>query len=130
MKDNKTDASKLITNLIANLTDWRGETFAKIREVIVNTNPEIIEEWKWMGTPVWSRDGQVCLANPFKDKVKLTFPDGASLSDPDRLFNNGLGGKKWRTIDFYKGDKINEKTLASLIRSAIAYNEIKIKAKK
>ncbi len=87
------NASELINDLIANLSDWRGKRFSKIREIILDADPEIIEEWKWMGTPVWSHDGLVCLANAFKDKVKLTFPEGASLADPDKLFNNGLEGK-------------------------------------
>lgn len=123
------DATELINDLIANLPDWRGTTFAKIRAIIRDADPEIIEEWKWMGTPVWSHDGIVCLANPFKDKVKVTFPEGASLADPDNLFNNGLGGKKWRTIDLHKDDKINEASLALLVRSAIDYNQAKAKAK-
>jgi len=123
------NASELINDLIANLSDWRGKTFSKIREVILDADPEIIEEWKWMGTPVWSHDGIVCLANAFKDKVKLTFPEGASLADPDKLFNNGLEGKKWRTIDFYKDDKINKASLTILVRSAIDHNQAKAKAK-
>ncbi len=123
------NASELINDLIANLSDWRGKTFSKIREIILDADPEIIEEWKWMGTPVWSHDGLVCLANAFKDKVKLTFPEGASLADPDKLFNNGLEGKKWRTIDFYKDDKINEASLTILVRSAIDHNQAKAKAK-
>jgi len=121
------NASELIDDLIAKLTDWRGTTFANIRKIIHDADPEIVEEWKWMGTPAWSHDGSVCLANAFKDKVKLTFFEGASLPDPDKLFNNGLEGKKWRTIDFYENDKINEKALRILVRSAVAHNQAKVK---
>jgi hypothetical protein len=111
-----------IDKLIAELTDWRGKTFADIRRIILEADPEIVEEWKWMGTPVWSHGGIVCIANAFKDKVKLTFYEGASIADPDKLYNNGLEGKKWRTIDYFKDDKIKERELKSLVRSAVAYN--------
>ena len=121
------NASEQIDELIAKLSDWRGTTFARIRKIIKDADPEIVEEWKWMGTPAWSHDGLVCLANAFKDKVKLTFFEGASLPDPDGLFNNGLEGKKWRTIDFHKGDKINETSLTILIRSAVDFNRAKVK---
>src|SRR5450756_1007922 len=115
-------ASELIDDLIANLTDWRGTTFASIRRIIHEADPDIIEEWKWMGTPVWSHDGIVCNANAFKDKVKLTFSQGASLADPDKLFNNGLTGKQWRAIDNCKDDNINETALRVLIHDAVGYN--------
>jgi len=121
-------ASELIDDLIANLTDWRGTTFASIRRIIHEVDPAIIEEWKWMGTPVWSHDVIVCLAKAFKDKVKLTFPEGASLADPDKLFNNGLEGKKWRAIDIYKDDKINERSLKVLIHDAVGYNHSKVQS--
>ena len=121
------NATELIDDLIANLTDWRGTTLANIRRIIHEADPEIIEEWKWMGTPVWSHDGIVCVANAFKDKVKLTFFRGASLADPDKLFNNELEGKQWRTIDIYKEDKINENSLKILIQSAVNYNHAKVK---
>jgi hypothetical protein len=111
-----------IDKLIAELTDWRGKTFADIRRIILEADPEIVEEWKWMGTPVWSHGGIVCIANAFKDKVKLTFYEGASIADPDKLYNNGLEGKKWRTIDYCKDDKIKERELKDLVRSAVAYN--------
>jgi hypothetical protein len=111
-----------IDKLIAELTDWRGKTFADIRRIILMADPEIVEEWKWMGTPVWSHGGIVCIANAFKDKVKLTFYEGASIADPDKLYNNGLEGKKWRTIDYFKDDKIKEQGLADLVRSAVAHN--------
>lgn len=120
-----TNASELIDELITNLTDWRGETFASVRRIIRDADPEIIEEWKWMGTPVWSHDGIVCIANAFKGKVKVTFYAGASLADPDKLFNNGLDGKQWRTIDMHKDYKINENSLRLLVRSALDFNHAK-----
>ncbi len=122
-------ASELIDNLVAELTDWRGKTFADIRRIIREADPEIVEEWKWMGTPVWSHGGIVCVANAFKDKVKLTFYEGASVADPDKLYNNGLAGKKWRTIDYFKDDKIKEIELRNLVRSAVDYNLAKAKTK-
>ncbi|MDO8670264.1 MAG: DUF1801 domain-containing protein [Dehalococcoidia bacterium] len=122
-------ASDLIDELIANLTDWRGTTLANIRRVIRGADPQIVEEWKWMGAPVWTRDGIICVAGAFKDKVKVTFDEGASLPDPDNLFNNGFGGKKWRSIDFSKDDKINEAALATLVQSAVTHNQAKAKAK-
>jgi len=122
-------ASVLIDEKIKKLTDWRGKTFAGIRKSILEADREIIEEWKWMGSPVWSHDGIIAVANAHKDKVKLTFSHGASLSDPDKLFNAGLGGNAWRAIDFFEGDKINERALKNLVRDAIAYNQIKLKRK-
>jgi hypothetical protein len=121
--------SEHIDQLIAKLTDWRGKTFASIRKSIRAADREIIEEWKWMGSPVWSRDGIIVLANAHKDKVKLTFSHGASLPDPDKLFNAGLGGKMWRAIDIFEGDKINERALKNLVRAAVDYNQIKLKKK-
>jgi hypothetical protein len=121
--------SERIDQLIAGLTDWRGQTLASIRKSIVKADREIIEEWKWMGSPVWSRDGIIAVANAHKDKVKLTFAHGASLPDTDKLFNAGLGGNAWRAIDFLEGDKINERALKNLVRAAIDYNQIKLKRK-
>ena len=121
--------SERIDQLIAGLTDWRGKTFAGIRKNILEADREIIEEWKWMGSPVWSRDGIIALANAHKGKVKLTFSHGASLPDPDKLFNAGLEGKVWRAIDFFEGDKINERALRNLIRAAVEHNQIKLKKK-
>ena len=123
------NSSQHIDKLIAELTDWRGKTFAGIRKAILEADREIIEEWKWMGSPVWSRDGIIVLANGHKDKVKLTFSHGASLPDPDKLFNAGLGGKMWRAIDIFEGDKINERALKNLVRAAVDYNQIKLKKK-
>jgi len=121
--------SERIDQLIANLTDWRQKTLAGIRKTILEADPGIIEEWKWMGSPVWSRDGMIAVANAHKDKVKLTFSHGAHLPDPDQLFNAGLGGNLWRAIDFFEGDKINKPALKNLIRAAVEYNRIKLKRK-
>jgi hypothetical protein len=121
--------SERIDQLIAGLTDWRGKTLASIRKIILTADREIIEEWKWMGSPVWSHDGMIAVANAHKDKVKLTFSNGASLRDSDKLFNAGLEGNKWRAIDFFEGDKINERALRDLIRAAVDYNQIKLKRK-
>ena len=114
--------SERIDKLIADLADWRGKMLAKLRKVMHDADPEIIEEWKWMGSPCWYREGLICVANAHKDKVKVTFSQGASLSDPDNLFNAGLGGNKWRAIDLYEGDKINERALKNMIRAAVAHN--------
>jgi hypothetical protein len=121
--------SKRIDDLIAGLTDWRGETLASLRKAILEADREIIEEWKWMGSPVWSRDGMIAVGNGHKNKVKLTFPHGAMLLDPDKLFNADLKGNRWRAIDFFEGDKVNERALKNLIRTAIAYNHSKLKKK-
>ena len=123
------DPSQRIDQLIADLTDWRGKTLASIRKTILETDREIIEEWKWMGSPVWSRDGMIAVGNAHKDKVKLTFSHGASLPDPDKLFNAGLGGNMWRAIDLFEGDKINQRALKTLVRAAIDYNQNKLKRK-
>jgi len=121
--------SQRIDQLIAELTDWRGKTFAGIRKSILAADREIIEEWKWMGSPVWSRDGIIAVANAHKGKVKLTFAHGARLPDPDKLFNAGLEGNARRAIDFLEGDKINERALKNLVRAAIDYNQAKSKKK-
>jgi hypothetical protein len=121
--------SERIDVLIESLTDWRGKTLATVRKTILETDREIIEEWKWMGSPVWSRDGMIAVGNAHKDKVKLTFSNGASLPDPDKLFNAGLGGNKWRAIDLFDGDKINARALKNLIRAAVDFNRFKSKKK-
>jgi hypothetical protein len=123
------NSSERIDQLIAKLRDWRGKTLASIRKSILEADPEIIEEWKWMGSPVWSRDGIIAVGNAHKDKVKLTFAHGASLPDPDRLFNAGLGGNAWRAIDLFEGDAINERALKNLVRAAADYNQFKLKRK-
>jgi hypothetical protein len=110
--------SELIDKQILDLADWRGTVLAKLRKVIHDADPEIIEEWKWMGSPCWSHDGLICVANAHKDKVKLTFSQGASLPDPDKLFNAGLEGNRWRAIDLYEGDRVNERALKNIIRAA------------
>ncbi|UIF90204.1 DUF1801 domain-containing protein [Cupriavidus sp. UYPR2.512] len=121
--------SERIDELIAGLTDWRGKTLACLRKTILEADGEIIEEWKWMGSPVWSRDGMIAVANAHKEKVKITFTNGASLPDPDKLFNAGLGGNKWRAIDLFEGDKIDVRAVKNLIRAAIAFNQSKLKKK-
>jgi hypothetical protein len=117
------DPSKRIDQLIAGITDWRGKTFAQLRKFILEADREIIEEWKWMGSPVWSRDGIIAVANAHKGKVKLTFDHGARLPDPEKLFNAGLEGNQRRAIDFFEGDKVNERALKNLVRAAIDYNK-------
>jgi hypothetical protein len=121
--------SERIDQLIEGLTDWRGKTLASVRKTILEADREIIEEWKWMGSPVWSRDGMIAVGNAHKDKVKLTFAHGASLPDPDKLFNAGLGGNAWRAIDFFEGDKISARALKKLVRAAVDCNQIKLKRK-
>jgi hypothetical protein len=116
--------SERIDQLIAGLKDWRGKTLGNLRKVIHAADPEIIEEWKWMGSPCWSHDGLICVANAHKDKVKVTFAQGASLSDPDQLFNAGLDGNRWRAIDLYEGDRVNERALKNMIRAAGAHNRV------
>jgi len=123
------DAAAQIDRLVAELTDWRGKTLARVRKAILAADREIVEEWKWRGSPVWSRDGIIAVGNAHKDKVKLTFASGAHLADPDGLFNAGLTGNKWRAIDLFEGDKIDERALKDLVRSAIAYNQSKSKKK-
>ena len=121
--------SERIDQLIAELTDWRGKTLASVRKTILEADREIIEEWKWRGSPVWSHDGIIAVANAHKDKVKLTFAHGASLPDPEKLFNAGLGGKVWRAIDVFEGDKLDQRALKSLVRAAVDYNQMKLKKK-
>lgn len=122
--------SERIDRLIAEITDWRGGTFAAVRKAILAADREIVEEWKWMGSPVWSRDGMIAVANAHKGKVKLTFAHGASLPDPDRLFNADDRGNTRRAIDFLEGHKVDERALKTLVRAAIAYNQSKSKKKK
>src|ERR1700688_658518 len=121
--------SERIDPMIAELTDWRGKTLAGVRKAILAADREIIEEWKWMGSPVWSRDGMIAVGNAHKEKVKLTFAHGANLPDPDKLFNAGLGGNMRRAIDLFEGDKIDERALKNLVRAAVDYNQTKLKRK-
>lgn len=123
------NASQRIDQLEAELTDWRGKTFAKVRKSFRAADPEILEEWKWMGTPTWSRDGLIAVANAHKDKVKITFAYGASIADADKLFNSGFEGNARRAIDLFEGDEVDERALVRLIRAAIAYNQSKPSAK-
>jgi len=124
------DASQRIDELIASIPDWRGKTFASVRKAILAADKEIVETWKWMGSPVWERDGILAVANAHKGKVKLTFDKGAFLQDPDQLFNAGLEGNQRRAIDFLEGDKVDAAALKNLVREAIAYNQAKQAAKK
>jgi hypothetical protein len=124
------DASAQIDQLIAGITDWRGKTLASVRKTILAADREIIEEWKWMGSPVWSHDGIIAVGNAHKGKVKLTFMYGAKLADPQKLFNAGFEGNERRAIDFFEGDKVNAPALKNLIRAAIEYNKAKRSKKK
>jgi len=119
---NSVDASKNITKRIQDLGDWRGETLAWVRRLIHDADPEIQEGWKWMGTPVWSHDGGVCTGESYKQVVKLTFFRGASLQDPQKLFNSILEGNTRRAIDIREGEKLNQAAFKELIRSAVAAN--------
>jgi hypothetical protein len=119
--------SEEIDNLIAQHPDWRGATLAELRRIILEVDPGIVEEWKWMGAPVWSLDGIICVGNIFKNKVKLGFLYGASLSDPDALFNGELAGNQRRAVEFSEGDPIAEAPLKALIRAGIGYNQAKPK---
>lgn len=118
-------ASELISKRIADLGDWRGETLAMVRQIIKEADPEVLEEWKWMGTPVWSHDGIICTGESYKSVVKLTFAKGASLADPAKLFNSSLDGNVRRAIDIREGEKINVRALKALVREAIALNVAK-----
>src|SRR6478672_10319076 len=115
-------ASKLISEKIAELGDWRGKTLGRMRKLIREADPDVLEEWKWMGTPVWSHDGGICTGESYKSVVKLTFFKGASLKDPARLFNSSLDGKVRRAIDIHEGEKIDGKAFKDLIREAVALN--------
>ena len=116
-----TSPSRLIDARIKELDDWRGKTLARLRALIKQADPEVVEEWKW-GVPVWSHDGLICTGETYKSAVKMTFAKGASLKDPSHLFNSSLAGNTRRAIDFHEGDKINEKALKALIRAAAALN--------
>jgi hypothetical protein len=114
--------SQLIDARIKELSDWRGETLARIRILIKQADPEVVEEWKWRGVPVWYHAGMICTGETYKNVVKTTFAKGASLEDPSGLFNACLEGNTWRAIDFHEGDEIDEKALKALIRAAVALN--------
>jgi hypothetical protein len=132
MANDKTNASELIDKRIRELGDWRGKTLSKLRGIIKEADPDIVEEWKWVkptnpGTPVWSHNGGICTGETYKNVVKLTFFKGAALNDPSGLFNSSLDGKVRRAIDIKENDKINEDALKNLIREAVAMN---LKSKK
>ena len=132
MANNKTNASKLIDKRIRDLGDWRGKTLSKVRGIVKEADPDIVEEWKWVkptnpGTPVWSHNGGICTGETYKNVVKLTFFKGAALNDPSGLFNSSLEGKVRRAIDIKEDDKIDEDALKNIIREAVALN---LKSKK
>ena len=114
--------SRLIDRRIEELGDWRGATLSKLRGLIKKADPEVIEEWKWRGVPVWYHDGMICTGESYKDHVKVTFAKGAQLKDPKQLFNSGLDGNVRRAIDFHQGDKVDEAALKALVRAAVALN--------
>src|SRR5215212_9292968 len=114
--------SRLIDARIKELSDWRGETLARVRTLIKQADPEVVEEWKWRGVPVWSHAGMICTGETYKTVVKMTFAKGASLEDPSGLFNSSLEGNTRRAIDFHEGDKLDAKSLKALIRAAVALN--------
>ncbi|MGB5901570.1 MAG: DUF1801 domain-containing protein [Xanthobacteraceae bacterium] len=121
--------SQQIDARIKELGDWRGEMLGRIRAIIREADPDVVEEWKWRGVPVWEHDGIICTGETYKAAVKMTFAKGASLDDPAKLFNSSLDGNTRRAIDFHEGDKIDGKTLKALIRAAVALNKTKGKKK-
>jgi hypothetical protein len=123
----KASPSKLIDARIKELDDWRGATLSRIRNLIKDADPDVIEEWKWRGVPVWYHDGMLCTGESYKEVIKVTFAKGAALKDPSGLFNSSLDGNVRRAIDFHEGEKINEKAFKTLIRAAISLNESKNK---
>ena len=122
-------ASELIDKRIAELGDWRGETLSRMRKLILEADPDVVEEWKWMGTPVWSHDGILCTGESYKAIVKLTFAKGAFLKDAAKLFNSSLDGNQRRAIDIHEGEKVDASAFKALIRAAVAHNASGKKAK-
>ena len=120
--------SQLIDARIKELGDWRGKTLSRVRTLVKEADPEVVEEWKWRGVPTWYHDGILCTGETYKSVVKMTFARGASLKDPSRLFNSSLEGNTRRAIDFREGDKIDEKALKELIRAAVALNQSKARS--
>jgi hypothetical protein len=118
-------AAELIANRIAELDDWRGETLSRMRKLIKQADPDVVEEWKWKGTPVWSHDGIICTGESYKSIVKLTFAKGAALKDPAQLFNSSLDGNVRRAIDIHEGEKVDEAAFKALVRQAVALNKAK-----
>ncbi|MGC1563650.1 MAG: DUF1801 domain-containing protein [Bradyrhizobium sp.] len=121
-------ASQLIDARIKELGDWRGKMLGRLRALIKQADPDVVEEWKWRGVPVWSHDGLICTGETYKSVVKMTFAKGASLKDPSSLFNSSLEGNTRRAIDFHEGDKINEEALKTLVRAAVTLNKSKSKS--
>src|SRR6516164_4664455 len=121
--------SQLIDARIKELGDWRGETLSRLRSLVKEADPEVIEEWKWRGVPVWSHDGLICTGETYKNIVKMTFAKGASLNDPSGLFNSSLEGNTRRAIDFHEGEKINERALKTLVRAAVTLNKSKAQSR-
>jgi hypothetical protein len=119
--------SQLIDGRIKELADWRGQTLARVRALIKEADPDVVEEWKWRGVPVWEHDGIICTGETYKSVVKMTFAKGAALKDPARLFNSSLEGDTRRAIDIHEGDKINEAALKTLVRAAVTLNQSKAK---
>jgi hypothetical protein len=120
--------SQLIDAKIKELGDWRGKMLGRLRALVKEADPDVVEEWKWRGVPVWSHDGLICTGETYKSVVKMTFAKGAALKDPSRLFNSSLEGNTRRAIDFHEGDKINEKALKTLVRDAVALNKSRTKS--
>jgi hypothetical protein len=120
--------SQLIDARIKELGDWRGKTLGRLRSLVREADPEVVEEWKWRGVPVWSHDGLICTGETYKNVVKMTFAKGAALKDPSRLFNSSLDGNTRRAIDFHEGDKIDEEALKTLVRAAVTLNKSKARS--
>lgn len=120
--------SEQVDKLIRDTSDWRGDVLARFRKLILSADAAIVEDWKWMGTPTYYKNGLICVMNPHKGKVKLTFDHGAAFGDPDKLFNAGLEGNQRRAIDVFEGDKIDERALKALLKEALAYDALKAKS--
>jgi len=120
-----TDASQKISERIAELGDWRGDMLKRMRKLIHDAVPDVVEEWKWMGTPIWSHNGIICTGESYKDKIKLTFAKGASLKDPKRLFNSSLDGNVRRALDIFQGQKVDDAAFKALVREAVELNDAK-----
>jgi len=121
------NASKQVDKMIRDTGDWRGDVLARLRKLILGSAAGITEEWKWMGTPTYYKNGVICVMNPHKGKVKVTFDHGAALKDPDKLFNAGLEGNQRRAIDIFEDDKLNERALKALVKEAVAYDDLRAK---
>jgi len=127
MAESTKSASEMMDERIEELGDWRGEMLGRLRALVKEADPDVVEEWKWRGVPVWSHEGLICTGETYKNVVKMTFAKGAALEDPARLFNSSLEGNTRRAIDFHEGEKINEQALKSLVRAAVTLNKSKAK---